>query len=57
MVSIKILHFWHGICSEKPYNIARKLFACTLKNPWYNVDIRSKEREKRDEQDQEGLLG
>jgi hypothetical protein len=40
--------FWHDICSEKPYDIARKFFACNLKREWYNVDIREKKKEKRE---------
>jgi metallophosphoesterase superfamily enzyme len=38
--------FWHDICCEKPYGIVRKLFACNLKKPWYNVDIKKRERKE-----------
>jgi hypothetical protein len=31
---------------EKPYGNVRKLFACNLKNLWYNVDIRKREKKK-----------
>jgi hypothetical protein len=46
--------FWYGICTSKPCakKIAKKSFFLvdSLKSGLYNVDIRSKERRKRKEE-------
>jgi hypothetical protein len=44
----KNILFWHDIRCEKPYGIVRKLFACNLKMPWDNVDIKKRERKERE---------